>query len=129
MRANDFEKASEMLSLAYKIVSNDYFLSHYRNYILELGRLAFVKKYCRLYSMIDVSNLSKLLLMDNETNTFIQTWLVKAIRQENIDARLDVVNNILHVRYSQTNAYVFIFFIFYLFLFFLFFFLAAKYNK
>lgn len=112
MKTNDFESASIMLESAMKIVCSDFFLSYYRNYFLEYARNAFVKKYCCLYSIINVEHLARLLLMvvdeegeDGWSMDGIQQWLINALKMEKIEARLDVVNNILYVGFEQSNPY------------------------
>lgn len=112
---NDFDGASKMLKIAYDICNKDFFLCYYSHYFLQYARLVFVRKYCRLFSVIDVSKLSKLLWLDHLSTDEIQTWVVNAIReiqnwtpsgardQRNIDARLDVGNNVLYVQVKDTN--------------------------
>ncbi|ETO25071.1 hypothetical protein RFI_12072 [Reticulomyxa filosa] len=106
IRTNDFDGASKMLEKSIQIIQRDFFLWYYQEYFKEYARLVFFKKYCRLYSRIDVNNLAKLLLMKDEMTTDkIQSWIINAVRTEEIDARLDVVKNVVHINFSDTNAY------------------------
>ena len=113
IRVNDFDGASKMLKLAYNVCKEDFFLCYYSHYFLQYARLVFVRKYCRLFSIIDVTRLSKLLWLDHLDTEEIQNWMVNAVREiqswdfnkqrKPIDARLDVGNNILYVQVEDTN--------------------------
>ena len=131
IRANDFEGASKMLKIAYKVCKQDFFLCYYSHYFLQYARLVFVRKYCNLYSVINVSRLSKLLCLDHLTNDEIQNWIVNAVRElqswpvnkkdQKIDARLDVINNILYVQPTGINPLSNLFFLCLIFIYLLFF--------
>eukprot|EP01084_Bolivina_argentea_P245812 411465_1 len=107
IRTNDFNGASVMLGYAMDVIKCDFFLSYYRDYFIQYARTTFLIKYCKLYNRISVKNISKLLLMDRSdmNNDEIQLWLINAIRSENIDAKLDVVENVIYVHFDETNPY------------------------
>eukprot|EP01084_Bolivina_argentea_P158369 275881_1 len=107
IRTNDFEGASQMLSYAMDVIQCDFFLSYYQDYFIQYARTTFLIKYCRLYERISVDNISRLLLMDRTgaDKDQIQLWFINAIRSESIDAKLDVVENVIYVHFAQTNPY------------------------
>eukprot|EP00484_Ammonia_sp_Unknown_P022961 CAMPEP_0197034652 /NCGR_PEP_ID=MMETSP1384-20130603/12694_1 /TAXON_ID=29189 /ORGANISM="Ammonia sp." /LENGTH=644 /DNA_ID=CAMNT_0042464603 /DNA_START=91 /DNA_END=2025 /DNA_ORIENTATION=+ len=105
IRTNDFEGASKMLQSAMDVVRCDFFLAYYQDYFVQYARTTFLIKYCRLYNRISVQNISRLLLMDGMTNDEQQLWLINAIRSENINAKLDVLENVIYVHFNETNPY------------------------
>lgn len=105
IRTNDFEGASTMLSYAIDVIKCDFFLAYYQDYFVQYARTTFLIKYCRLFNRIRVKNISKLLLMDNLTDEQQQLWLISAIRSESINAKLDVVENVIYVHFNETNPY------------------------
>merc|ERR1712048_1016269 len=105
-RTHNFEGASRMLQYAMDVVKCDFFLAFYQDYFLQYARTTFLIKYCRLYNRISVKNIAKLLLMDgNMSNDAIQLWLISAIRSESIKAKLDVLDNVIYVKFQETNPY------------------------
>lgn len=113
-RTHNFEGASKMLSYAMDVVKCDFFLAFYQDYFLQYARTTFLYRYCKLYSRISVESLSKLLLMDDMSREEIQLWLINAIREDTAmeedknlknRAKLDVVENVIHVYFEGTNPY------------------------
>ena len=94
-----------MLSYCIDVIKHDFFLSYYQNYFIQYARTTFLIKYCRLFRRIRVKNIAKLLLMDDLPDEQQQLWLINAIRTENINAKLDVVENVIYVHFNETNPY------------------------
>ncbi len=105
IRANDFEGASQMLKEAMdKVLSKDFFLWYWQDFFLENARLVFLKKYCRLYSRICLTKLASLLLMEDYAPDALQSWVVNAVKEEGINARLDVVKDVLFVKFGPGES-------------------------
>ena len=105
VRENNFIAASKYLNKCIYVIKNDFFLSYYQNQFFQFARLLFFTKYCKLYSRVSVDNLAKLLLLNDESMEEIQNWIVKAIRNQEHNITLDVENNILHIKFKQSNPY------------------------
>jgi len=105
IRKNNFTLASKYLNESINVISNDFFLSYFSKQYFEYARCIFLKKYSYLYSVIDVNNIAKLLHLNDKDTDYIQTWIVDAIRGQNRDIKLDVVNNILYIKFNESNPY------------------------
>jgi len=102
---SDFQGASAALAQSKAVMESDFFLrSLTMQWFANVRRVMF-KKYVRLCSTIDMNHLNKLLHFDVvPPNTDagegkdVEDWVANIIRREKVDARIDLTNNLIHVR-------------------------------
>ncbi|KIY51730.1 eukaryotic translation initiation factor 3, subunit 6 [Fistulina hepatica ATCC 64428] len=88
----DFDRAREELTLAEKVVGNDFFLSEFREDFMECARGLISEAYCRIYGKIDIADLSERLNLSPDEG---EKWIVNLIRETRMgaDAKIDLEKN------------------------------------
>ncbi|KAF8648102.1 hypothetical protein AX16_006411 [Volvariella volvacea WC 439] len=100
----DFEAAQKELSLAEKVVGDDFFLSEYREEFLDNARYLISEAYCRIHQRIDISDLSDRLNLSRDEG---EKWIVNLIRETRMgaDAKIDLENNAIEINRPPQPIY------------------------
>ncbi|KAI4527279.1 eIF3 subunit 6 N terminal domain-containing protein [Schizophyllum commune] len=88
----DFDKARDELTVAEKVVQNDFFLQEFKDEFVECARGLISEAYCRIYGRIDIRDLSERLNLSPDEG---EKWIVNLIRETRMgaDAKIDLEKN------------------------------------
>ncbi|TFK19212.1 eukaryotic translation initiation factor 3 subunit 6 [Coprinopsis marcescibilis] len=100
----DFEAAQKALAQAEEVVSNDFFLSPFRDEFLDNARYLISEAYCRIHQKIDIADLSDRLNLSREDG---EKWIVNLIRETRMgaDAKIDLEKNVIEINRPPQPVY------------------------
>ncbi|KAG6878895.1 hypothetical protein C0992_006832 [Termitomyces sp. T32_za158] len=100
----DFDAAQRELALAEKVVSEDFFLSEFKDEFLDNARYLISEAYCRIHQKIDIADLSKRLNLSQDEG---EKWIVNLIRETRMgaDAKIDLEKNVIEINRPPLPVY------------------------
>ncbi|GLB38820.1 putative component of the eukaryotic translation initiation factor 3 (eIF-3) complex, which is involved in protein synthesis of a specialized repertoire of mRNAs and, together with other initiation factors, stimulates binding of mRNA and methionyl-tRNAi to the 40S ribosome [Lyophyllum shimeji] len=100
----DFEAAQRELTLAEKVVGDDFFLGEFRDEFLDNARYLISEAYCRIHQKIDIGDLSERLNLSPEEG---EKWIVNLIRETRMgaDAKIDLEKNVIEINRPPLPIY------------------------
>jgi len=100
----DFEAAQRELTLAEKVVGDDFFLQQFRDEFLDNARYLISEAYCRIHQRIDIGDLSERLNLSRDEG---EKWIVNLIRETRMgaDAKIDLEKNVIEIHRSPLPVY------------------------
>ncbi|KIM56914.1 hypothetical protein SCLCIDRAFT_131622 [Scleroderma citrinum Foug A] len=100
----DFEAAQRELTLAEKVVGDDFFLGEFREEFLDNARYLISEAYCRIHQRIDIGDLSERLNLSHDEG---EKWIVNLIRETRMgaDAKIDLEKNVIEIHRSPLPVY------------------------
>jgi len=100
----DFEAAQRELTLAEKIVGDDFFLGDFREEFLDNARYLISEAYCRIHQKIDIGDLSERLNLSHDEG---EKWIVNLIRETRMgaDAKIDLEKNVIEINRPPQPIY------------------------
>jgi len=98
----DFDAAREALRAADKVCRADFFLSHVADDFVEAARHLICENYCKIYSRINMADLSEKLGLDPEHG---EKWIVDLIRDTRMDAKIDSKEGTVIMNHPPNNVY------------------------
>ncbi|CCM05430.1 uncharacterized protein FIBRA_07647 [Fibroporia radiculosa] len=100
----DFEAAQRELSLAERVVANDFFLGEFRDDFMDNARYLISEAYCRIHQRIDISDLSERLNLSKDEG---EKWIVNLIRETRMgaDAKIDLEKNVIEISRPPLPVY------------------------
>ncbi|KAI0031370.1 eukaryotic translation initiation factor 3 subunit 6 [Vararia minispora EC-137] len=100
----DFEAAQRELAQADTVVTDDFFLSEFRDEFLDNARYLISEAYCRIHQRIDISDLSARLNLSPEEG---EKWIVNLIRDTRMgaDAKIDLEKNVIEINRPALPIY------------------------
>jgi translation initiation factor 3 subunit E len=100
----DFEAAQRELTLAERVVADDFFLQEYREEFLDNARYLISEAYCRIHQRIDIGNLSERLNLSKDEG---EKWIVNLIRETRMgaDAKIDLEKNVIEIHRPPLPIY------------------------
>ncbi|KAL0961348.1 hypothetical protein HGRIS_006304 [Hohenbuehelia grisea] len=100
----DFEAAQRELSLAEKVVGDDFFLQEFKDDFLDNARYLISEAYCRIHQRIDIGDLSERLNLSRDEG---EKWIVNLIRETRMgaDAKIDLEKNVIEINRPALPIY------------------------
>ncbi|KAG6840831.1 hypothetical protein C0991_004054 [Blastosporella zonata] len=100
----DFEAAQRELTLAEKVVGDDFFLGEFREEFLDNARYLISEAYCRIHQKIDIADLSERLNLSRDEG---EKWIVNLIRETRMgaDAKIDLEKNVIEINRPPLPVY------------------------
>ncbi|KZT24640.1 eukaryotic translation initiation factor 3, subunit 6 [Neolentinus lepideus HHB14362 ss-1] len=100
----DFEAAQRELTLAEKVIGDDFFLNESREDFLDNARYLISEAYCRIHHRIDIGDLSERLNLSRDEG---EKWIVNLIRETRMgaDARIDLEKNVIEINRHPLPIY------------------------
>ncbi|KAG6831367.1 hypothetical protein H0H87_005378 [Tephrocybe sp. NHM501043] len=100
----DFEAAQRELTLAEKVVGDDFFLGDFREEFLDNARYLISEAYCRIHQKIDIADLSQRLNLSRDEG---EKWIVNLIRETRMgaDAKIDLEKNVIEINRPPLPVY------------------------
>ncbi|KAF8074140.1 eIF3 subunit 6 N terminal domain-containing protein [Lyophyllum atratum] len=100
----DFEAAQRELTLAEKVVGDDFFLGEFREEFLDNARYLISEAYCRIHQKIDIGDLSERLNLSRDEG---EKWIVNLIRETRMgaDAKIDLEKNVIEINRPPLPIY------------------------
>jgi translation initiation factor 3 subunit E len=98
----DFDAARESLRAAEDICRADFFLSHTTDVFVEAARHLICESYCKIYSRINMADLSEKLGLEPEKG---EKWIVDLIRDTRMDAKIDSKEGTVLMNHPPNNVY------------------------
>ncbi|KAG6910089.1 hypothetical protein DXG01_013141 [Tephrocybe rancida] len=100
----DFEAAQRELTLAEKVVGDDFFLGEFKDEFLDNARYLISEAYCRIHQKIDIADLSERLNLSRDEG---EKWIVNLIRETRMgaDAKIDLEKNVIEINRPPLPVY------------------------
>ncbi|KAI6039199.1 eIF3 subunit 6 N terminal domain-containing protein [Pisolithus marmoratus] len=100
----DFEAAQRQLSLAERVVTDDFFLGEFREDFLDNARYLISEAYCRIHQRIDIGDLSERLNLSRDEG---EKWIVNLIRETRMgaEAKIDLEKNVIEIHRTALPVY------------------------
>ncbi|KAG1905511.1 eIF3 subunit 6 N terminal domain-containing protein [Suillus fuscotomentosus] len=100
----DFEAAQRELTLADRVVGDDFFLGEFREEFLDNARYLISEAYCRIHQRIDIGDLSERLNLSRDEG---EKWIVNLIRETRMgaEAKIDLEKNVIEIHRSPLPIY------------------------
>ncbi|KAG1750764.1 eIF3 subunit 6 N terminal domain-containing protein [Suillus lakei] len=100
----DFEAAQRELTLADRVVGDDFFLGEFREEFLDNARYLISEAYCRIHQRIDIGDLSERLNLSRDEG---EKWIVNLIRETRMgaEAKIDLEKNVIEIHRSPLPVY------------------------
>jgi len=100
----DFEAAQRELTLAERVVGDDFFLGEFRDDFLDNARYLISEAYCRIHQRIDIADLSERLNLSRDEG---EKWIVNLIRETRMgaDAKIDLEKNVIEINRPPLPVY------------------------
>ncbi|KIM73513.1 hypothetical protein PILCRDRAFT_829097 [Piloderma croceum F 1598] len=100
----DFEAAQRELTLAERVVADDFFLGEFREEFLDNARYLISEAYCRIHQRIDIGDLSERLNLSKDEG---EKWVVNLIRETRMgaDAKIDLEKNVIEIHRTPLPIY------------------------
>ncbi|KAI5989640.1 eIF3 subunit 6 N terminal domain-containing protein [Pisolithus orientalis] len=100
----DFEAAQRQLSLAERVVTDDFFLGEFRDEFLDNARYLISEAYCRIHQRIDIGDLSERLNLSRDEG---EKWIVNLIRETRMgaEAKIDLEKNVIEIHRTALPVY------------------------
>ena len=98
----DFDAAREALLKAEEACRDDFFLSRVADSFVDAARHLICESYCKIYSRINMADLSEKLGLDPEKG---EKWIVDLIRDTRMDAKIDSQAGTVIMNHPPNNVY------------------------
>jgi len=100
----DFEAAQRELTLAERVVADDFFLGDFREDFLDNARYLISEAYCRIHQRIDIGDLSERLNLSRDEG---EKWIVNLIRETRMgaDAKINLEKNVIEINRPALPVY------------------------
>lgn len=96
----DFEAAQAELAKAEKVAEADFFLSDFKDGLVEGARYLISEAYTRVHQRVDIADLSKRLNLSQEEG---EKWIVNLVRDSRADAKIDFQSGIVSMNLTSTH--------------------------
>lgn len=98
----DFDGAQEQLTLLHDVAAQDFFLSDFKEELVEACRVAVSEAYCRIHSKVDIADLVKRLNLSSEDG---EKWIVNLVRDTRADAKIDFKEGMVFMNPTHPPIY------------------------
>ncbi|RKU43085.1 eukaryotic translation initiation factor 3 subunit E [Coniochaeta pulveracea] len=98
----DFEEAQRQLAKAEEVLRSDFFLVSASDAFVDAARHLISESYCKIYTRIDIKDLSARLGLDPEQG---EKWIVNLIRDTRLDAKIDSQEGTVIMNHPPNSVY------------------------
>lgn len=98
----DFNGAKDKLKECENVLFNDFFLVATKEDFIEAGRLIIFETYCKIHQNINISKMSEMLNLEQETG---EKWIANLIRNARLDAKIDIKSNTVIMGSQDQSIY------------------------